>query len=117
MRPIVLSVGPFALSSAANIRTPASVTAGAVTLNGSLVSGGVARLDVARRLLFTSAGNDTGLFFTVAGTDSQGITIGETISALSSTTYSTVLDYKTVTSVAATASSAGNVSIGTSSTA
>lgn len=113
MRPIVLNLGPFALASAANVLTSTSVTTGAVTLNGSLVSSGVATLDVARRLLFTSSGNDVGLYFSIAGTDGANNTIGETLSAVSATTYRTALDYKTVTGVTASGASAGTVTIGT----
>lgn len=113
MRPVTLTIGPLALASAANVMTATTVAAGPVTLTGSLVSSGVATLDIARRLLFTSSGNDVGLFFTVAGTDGAGNTIGETLSAVSAATYRTVLDYKTVTGVQASGGSSGTVTIGT----
>lgn len=114
MRPIVVTAGPLAAASATNIRTAASIAgAGAVTLNGTLVSGGVATLDNQRRILFTSSGNDSGITFTVSGTNANGDLISETLTGGNVAAVYTVLDYKTVTSVTASGASAGTVSIGT----
>lgn len=118
MRPITVSVGPLAAASTTNIKTAAAIGgAGAVTLNGSTVSGGVATLDTARRVIFTSAGNDTGITFTITGTNWSGSPISETVTGASGGAASTVLDYKTVTGVTASGASAGNVSIGTNGVA
>jgi hypothetical protein len=114
MRPIVIAVGPLASASATNIRTASSIAgSGAVTLNGTTVSGGVATLDTQRRVLFTSAGNDSGITFTISGTNNNKDLISETLTGGNATGVYTVLDYKTVTSVTASGASAGNVSIGT----
>lgn len=114
MRPVIVSCGPYAAPSATNIRTAAVISgAGAVTLNGSLVSGGVATLDQPRRVLFTSVGNDSGITFTVTGTDWNNMPASEVVTGANATTVYTVYDYKTVTSVVASGASAGNVSIGT----
>ena len=118
MRPITINVGPFAAASATNIRTASGIGAGGpVTLNGSLVAGGVATLDKPRRVLFTFAGDETGKTFVVTGTNWLGQTISETVAGTAPGTAPTVLDYKTVTSVVASAASAGNVSIGTNTVA
>jgi hypothetical protein len=118
MRPITVSVGPLAAASATNIRTASAIAgAGAVTLNGSLVSSGVATLDTQRRVLFTSAGNDSGITFTISGTNNNKDLISETLTGGNATGVYTVLDYKTVTSVTASGASAGNVSIGTNGVA
>jgi hypothetical protein len=118
MRPTTISVGPLAAASATNIRTASSIAgAGAVTLNGSLVSGGVATLDKQRRVLFTSAGNDSGITFTISGTNANGDLISETLTGGNIAAVSTVLDYKTVTSVTSSGASAGTVSIGTNGVA
>lgn len=118
MRTIVTSVGPLASASATNIKTAGAISgAGAVTLNGSLVSGGVATLDKPRRVLFTFASDETGKTYVVTGTNWTNQTISETVTGTTPGTVATVLDYKTVTSVVADAASAGNVSIGTNTVA
>jgi hypothetical protein len=114
MRSIIINCGPYAAPSATNIRTASTIAgAGAVTLNGSLVSSGVATLDQPRRVLFTSAGNDSGITFTVNGTDWNNMPVSEVVTGANATTVFTVYDFKTVTSVVASGASAGNVSIGT----
>lgn len=118
MRPIVVSAGPLASASATNIRTASSIAgAGAVTLNGSTVSAGVATLDVARRVIFTSSADDTGITFIITGTNWAGDTVSETVTGVNNAAASTVLSYKTVTAVSASGASAGTVSIGTNTVA
>jgi hypothetical protein len=118
MRSVIVNCGPYAAPSATNIRTASSIAgAGAVTLNGSLVSGGVATLDQPRRVLFTSAGNDSGITFTVNGTDWNNMPVSEVVTGANATTVYTVYDFKTVTSVVASGASTGNVSIGTNAIA
>lgn len=116
MRPITVTVGPLVAASATNIRTASAFLIGALVLNGSLVTGGVAVLDTPRRVLFTFAADETGKSFVVTGTNWSGNAISETVAGNASTA-STVLDYKTVTSVTASANGAGNLSIGTSAVA
>jgi len=114
MRSIIVNCGPYTAPSATNIRTASTIAgAGAVTLNGSLVSSSVATLDQPRRVLFTSAGNDSGITFTVNGTDWNNMPVSEVVTGANATTVYTVYDFKTVTSVVASGASAGNVSIGT----
>lgn len=102
MRPIIVTVGPLATASANNIclsQTPTSGTA--LTLNGSTVSGGVATLDVPRRVLLTYGSEGGARTLVVTGTDRYGNTASETLSVPSgsSGTVYTVIDYKTVTSL------------------
>lgn len=114
MRPIIATAGPLASASATNIRTASAIAgAGAVTLNGSLVSGGVATLDNPRRVLITSAGNDSGITFTLTGKNAAGDTLTETIAGTNGSSAYSVLDYKLLTAVSSSGASAGNVSIGT----
>lgn len=114
MRSVIINCGPYAAPSATNICGASSIAAaGAVTLNGSLVTAGVATLDQPRRVLFTSAGNDSGITFTVTGTDWNNMPVSEVVTGANATTVYTVYDFKTVTSVVASGASAGNVSIGT----
>lgn len=117
MRPIVVTVGALASASANNIATSQTpLAAGNLTLNGALVSGGVATLDKARRVLFTPAGAEAtnSTIWTVYGTDWNGAVVSETVAGVNnpSTTY-TVYDYKTVTRIAVNKAQAGAVTVGT----
>lgn len=117
MRPIVVSVGPLATPSATNIRTASSGSAGALTLNGSLVSSGVATLDTPRRVLITNAADETGKTVVLTGADRAGNTQSETVTLGGIGSTASVLDYKTLTSAVLSANSAGNLSIGTNGVA
>ena len=118
MRSVKVVCGPYTAPSATNIRTASSIAAaGTVTLNGSLVSSGTATLDQPRRVLFTSVGNDSGITFTVTGTDWNNMPASEVLTGANATTAYTAYDFKTVTSVVASGASAGNVSIGTNAVA
>ena len=65
MQPISVTVGPLDAADDNGI-AQSQTTAGAadLTLNGALVSGGVATFDSPRQVIITSAGNDTGVTFT-----------------------------------------------------
>lgn len=102
-------------ASANNVAASQSPAAGAITLNGSAVAGGVATLDTQRRVLITSGGNDTAINFTVNGTNGAGFPISDTFAGGNPTAVSN-LDFKTVTSVTHTGSVAGTVTVGTNTT-
>lgn len=90
--------------------------AGNLTLNGSLVSGGVATLDsggAARRVLITSAADDSSKTFTVYGTDRYGRTQSEAVTGGNTTGVYTNRDFLTVTRIAVSAATAGAVTAGT----
>lgn len=102
MRPVVVSVGPLASAAANNIATSQTPTSGtALTLNGSLASGGVATLDVARRVLLTFGSEASARTVLLTGTNASGNAISETLAVASggASTIASVLDYKTVTSM------------------
>lgn len=114
MRPITVSVGPLGATSATNIRTATTGTAGALVLNGSLVSGGVAVLPSAQQILFTTSASEAGKTILLTGTNRAGFSQSETIALPSSAaTVASVLDYTKVTSAVLSANSTGNISIGT----
>lgn len=117
MQPRTVALGPLATASATNIRTASAGTAGALTLNGSLVSGGVATLDVPRRILITNAADETGKTIVLTGTNWQGNTISETVTLGGIGSSASVLDYKTLTSAVLSNNSVGNLSIGTNGVA
>jgi hypothetical protein len=81
--------------------------AGALLINGSLATGGVATTDTQRRIQVTTSGADVGKTVTLTGTDDNGNVIGEVIILVSTGTVSSLRDYKTVTSavISAAASS------------
>lgn len=88
--------------------------AGAITIDGALASGGVATLDAARRVILTSGGNDTGITFTVIGTNANGKALTEAVTGASGAAASTTQDFKTVTSITHTGTVAGTLKVGTS---
>lgn len=104
----------LAAAAANNIAQSQSPGAGVITLNGSTVVSGVAILDVARRVIVTSGGNDTGITFTITGTDRYGRSQVETITGANAAAATTVRDFLTVSSVTHTGSVATTITVGTS---
>lgn len=81
------------------------------------VTATVVTLDTARRVLITSDGADNNKLFTITGTDCAGMPQTEVLTGPSSGSVYTALDFKTVTSVTASAPVSGNVSVGTNGVA
>lgn len=116
MRPVVLTKALVA-ASANNIclsQTPAA--AGALILNGSTVTAGVATLDTQRRVLATTAGADSGKTLVLTGTDIQGNIITETLTLPSTSTVASTRDFYTITSAVVSAALAGAITVGTNTT-
>lgn len=118
MKPLVTTVGVLATADTDGIaKSQTPLAGGNLTLNGDLVTAGVAVLTIAgtgaRQVLFTFAGADVGRTLTLYGTDWSGITQSETIAGASSGTSVSVLMYRTVTRVAVDAAFAGAVEVGT----
>ena len=112
MRPNRVTVGPLVAASANAICLSQTPTAGALTLNGALVSGGVGILDVARRVLITCAGNESTRSFTLTGTSRSGVVQSETITGPNNATVKGLKNFKTITQVAVSGASTGAVEIG-----
>ena len=112
MRPITVTAGPLASADADGI-AQAQNPAATFTLNGALVSGGVAQLGAPRRVLITTTDNETGVTFTVTGTNRAGDVLSEDLAGVNNTTTYTALDFFTVTSVTNSTTLTGNVTIGT----
>lgn len=118
MQQTTVSVGPLASASANAIclsQTPAG--AGALTLNGALVTSGVAVLDKPRRVLITTAADESARTFTITGKSATGNTLTETIAGPNAGTGQSVLDYKTVTSITIDGAATGAITVGTSGVA
>jgi hypothetical protein len=102
---------PIAAAAASIAASQDPAGAGNLTLNGTLVSGGVATLDVPRNVTITAAGNESGFTFTVTGKDGYGNTQVETITGPNATTAAGKKAFKTVTSIAVSGNS-GAISVG-----
>lgn len=114
MLPVILTVGPLDTADADGIATAQTLAdAGAFDLDGILATDGVATLDVPRRVLISSSGDDTGITFRVTGTNSDGNPIRETLTGVNATTTYTTQDFATVTEVYASGATDGDVEIGT----
>lgn len=91
--------------------------AGPLTLNGALVASG---LDAPRRVIVTSAGNDSELTWTITGTarpERGGIAQTETIAGANAGVAQTTQDFATVTSIVGSGATAGTVTAGTNGVA
>ncbi len=124
MRTISVTVGPLVTAANNNIAVSQTQTvAGALILNGTLGTGttlvltGVATLDTPRRIIIHDSGADTGVTWTVIGTNWAGNTITEALTGTSGSNVTSVLDYATVTSIASNVAAAGAVYVGTTTTA
>ena len=110
----------LAAAAATGIATAQSGTAGTkLTLNGSLVSGGVATLDsggAARRVIITPAADESTNSFTIVGTDRYGRAQTEVLAGVANPSVAqSVKDFLTVSSVTPTNNTAGTVTAGTNS--
>lgn len=112
MQPITVTVGPLAAAADDGIaaaQDPAA--AGDLTLTSAVVT-----LDTPRRVIITSASNDSARTFTVYGTSFSGQVISENITGANVGIASSVLDFKTVTRVYVDGN-CGSVKVGTNGVA
>lgn len=89
------------------------LAAGNLTLAGVAASGGVATLDSQRRVIITSAGDDSGTTFTIFGTNSNGSFVKDSFAGAAVGVAQSHIDFKTVTQIAVSAATAGAVKAGT----
>lgn len=109
----VYEITPVQLSPTAIALAQAVAGAGNLTLSGALSSGGVATFDVARCVTITSTNaGDTTQTATFTGTDAYGVTLIETVSLNGAATISGVKAFKTISRVAISAATTGNISAG-----
>ena len=112
-------------SAAANLSLDGALTS---TENGNKVyapsrSGTAATADGAwaRKIGITSDGNDSTVTYTIYGTDVDGKALSEAVTGPNSTTVystnSTAANFKTVTRIATSAATVGNITVGTAAVA
>ena len=88
-------------------------SAGALTLNGSLVSGGVASLVTSQRVGIAGTSNNSAVNFTIVGTGTNGLSQTEVLAGPNNNTVNTTHDFLTVTSITSSAAITGNITVGT----
>ena len=113
MQAIQVTAGSLAAADDNGIHLTSTPTAGAVSLNGALVTAGVAYLGDPRRVLVTTAGADAGKTMTITGTDANGNIQVDTVTLPSASTVFTSLDFLTVTGITISATAVGAVIVGT----
>jgi len=100
-------------TSATLLRAAASIAgAGDITL----LTNDVSPYGTGYKLLFTSAGNDAGITFTITGVkvgDLSGASVTEEVTGANASTASSTNFYTSVSNISVDGASAGNVSIGT----
>jgi hypothetical protein len=107
-QPIVVQYGLTTAANATNVVNAVGTTGP----NINLLSASVV-LDTQRRLLFTTAGNESANTFVIVGLNAANMTVSENLTGPNASTTQTSLDYKTVISIKALATTAGTISVGT----
>jgi hypothetical protein len=109
----------FARTVRVNLGSPIVADVDSLFASASLSGSGAITLitagktfDVPRNVTITSAGVDTGITFTVTGTDVYGVTTVETITGASTAMASGKKAFKTITSITRSGSTAAAVTIG-----
>lgn len=112
----VNSYGPLKLAPSAAAATAVSASAspgaGAIVIDGTLATAGLATMGAAQLITLVSGGDDTGITFTITGTDSDGRAQTEALVGVSAGTKTSTKYFKTVSSVAHTGSVATTLSVG-----
>lgn len=108
---VILQLAALVANGVCLSQTP--VGAGALLLNGSLVTMAVGTFDVARRVAVASAGNDASVIFTIIGTSRDGNAQIDTVTGLNASSDYTALDFLTVTGVTSSAATLGAITVGT----
>ena len=86
-----------------------------LTITGDLASGGSVTFDQPRNVTITSTGDDTGVTFTVTGTDETGTAQTEEITGADGAAATGTSYFATVTQIAADGATDGNVTAGSGS--
>lgn len=116
MRPKTITY-TLAAADRNGLATDTLAGAGNFTLDGALASGGAVEFDSPRHVTFYSANDDSGVTFTITGTDRQGAAMTETVTGPNATTVSGSKNFATVTQVAGDAATVGDVEVGSGDSA
>lgn len=102
------------ISSAVANATVISAAAGVANNAALVLTASPYVTDFPRKITITSAGNDSGISFTVVGIDSTNVAVTETVAGINAGAATSANHYSSVTSITAVGDPAGNVSAGTS---
>jgi len=115
--PVTITADTVALD-ADGISVAASVSNNAaLVIGGALADSGSVTLSHGRLVTILSAGNDSGISFTVVGTDVNGDSQTETVTGANAGTATSSKYFKTIASITAVGNPAGNVSAGINASA
>lgn len=115
--PVSITADTVALD-ADGISTAASVgNNAALVIGGALADSGSVTLSHGRLITILSAGDDSGISFTVVGTDVNGDSQTETVTGANAGTATSSKYFKTIASITAVGNPAGNVSAGINASA
>lgn len=115
--PVTITADTVALD-ADGISVAASVgNNAALVIGGALADSGSVTLSHGRLVTILSAGNDSGISFTVVGTDVNGDSQTETVTGANAGTATSSKYFKTIASITAVGNPAGNVSAGINASA
>jgi len=89
----------------------------ALAIEGDLHSGGTVTNASGRKVTLLSAGNDSGISFTVVGTDVNGDALSESVTGANAGTTTSSGFFKTITSITAVGNPAGDMSAGINNSA
>ena len=81
-------------------------------INGALATGGVATIAEAQIMSIEGSGDNSGITFTITGTDSDGKSHSEVVTGSNAGTAVSTTYFKTITQIAASDAVTGNVEIG-----
>lgn len=115
-RPIRVTLSPTALDADGIAQSQTPGGAGNLTLNGVLVSGGVATFSTPQHVTISSTLDDSGRTFIVSGTDREGVSITETIAGPNAGTVVGVKNFATVTQISVDAATTGAITAGVDGT-
>lgn len=93
-------------------QTPAAGGVQALTITGSLASGGAVSLDHGHLLEINSTADDSVTTFTVTGTNNLGVAISETITGPNTTTVTGTYYFKTISQILVSGNTVGAVKVG-----
>lgn len=128
MRPIQFTWGGYAIADVNSIAESQTLaSAGDLTLDGAYtasqyvyvaeippnVTTRVATLPISGFITITSAGDDSGITFTIYGTNNSGANIQETVAGYNTGATTSTLSFKTVTRISASGATASDVEVGT----
>lgn len=113
MRQKEIYIDPDAVDADGIAKAQAVASAGDLSLDGDLISGGIFTGDYARQISLTSDDTDNARTFTVTGTDADGKTQTEAITGPDTATVESAKYFKTITSIAVDDACAGSISVGT----